>query len=130
MRIHTGEKPYICNYPGCFKRYSQSSNLTAHEKSHNFEKDEEIYKKDAEREIYLGNKICKKINENGSDSYSFKSEYDRDKYCLSKFEDYCLDVINKQPFEGNIKKIIEKEKGIIASIFCGYVTSAYPNPSK
>ena len=39
IRIHTGEKPYACTYPGCFKRFSQSSNLNAHEKSHELNKD-------------------------------------------------------------------------------------------
>ena len=39
IRIHTGEKPYACTYPGCFKRFSQSSNLNAHEKSHELYKD-------------------------------------------------------------------------------------------
>ena len=34
LRIHSGEKPYACTAPGCFKRFSQSSNLTAHEKIH------------------------------------------------------------------------------------------------
>ena len=34
LRIHSGEKPYACIYPGCFKRFSQSSNLSAHEKTH------------------------------------------------------------------------------------------------
>ena len=34
MRIHSGEKPYACIFPGCFKRFSQSSNLSAHEKTH------------------------------------------------------------------------------------------------
>ena len=34
LRIHSGEKPYACTHPGCFKRFSQSSNLTAHEKIH------------------------------------------------------------------------------------------------
>jgi uncharacterized Zn-finger protein len=34
LRTHTGEKPYICSHPGCDKRFTQSSNLTAHEKTH------------------------------------------------------------------------------------------------
>jgi len=34
LRTHTGEKPYICKHSGCSKRFSQSSNLSAHEKVH------------------------------------------------------------------------------------------------
>ena len=34
LRTHTGEKPYICSYTGCYRRFTQSSNLTAHEKTH------------------------------------------------------------------------------------------------
>lgn len=33
-RTHTGEKPYKCPYPGCQRKFTQSSNLTAHEKTH------------------------------------------------------------------------------------------------
>lgn len=36
LRIHSGEKPYACIFPGCFKRFSQSSNLSAHEKTHQY----------------------------------------------------------------------------------------------
>lgn len=34
LRIHTGEKPYQCCFAGCMKRFTQSSNLTAHERTH------------------------------------------------------------------------------------------------
>lgn len=35
QRIHTGEKPFICNHPGCYKKYSSPSNLIYHKKIHN-----------------------------------------------------------------------------------------------
>ena len=34
LRTHTGEKPYVCRFKGCEKRFTQSSNLNAHEKTH------------------------------------------------------------------------------------------------
>ena len=34
MRIHNGKKPYCYTFPGCFKKFSQSSNLNIHFKRH------------------------------------------------------------------------------------------------
>ncbi|KAJ1851083.1 hypothetical protein GGH12_006114 [Coemansia sp. RSA 1822] len=34
MRSHTGEKPYMCNFPGCFQRFSVRSNLRRHSRLH------------------------------------------------------------------------------------------------
>ncbi|CAG9335994.1 unnamed protein product [Blepharisma stoltei] len=45
LRIHTGEKPYQCTFPGCTKRFNQSSNLAAHEKNHYIDGKEEKQRK-------------------------------------------------------------------------------------
>lgn len=34
LKIHIGIKPYVCKYPGCVKKFVQSSNLNAHSKVH------------------------------------------------------------------------------------------------
>lgn len=34
VRIHTGERPFPCTYPGCDKTFRQSGNLTKHMRSH------------------------------------------------------------------------------------------------
>ncbi|CAG9336264.1 unnamed protein product [Blepharisma stoltei] len=31
---HTGEKPYLCKFPGCSKKYRQASQLSVHKKQH------------------------------------------------------------------------------------------------
>ncbi|RKP16964.1 STE-domain-containing protein [Rozella allomycis CSF55] len=33
-RIHTGERPFSCNFPGCNKYFSRSDNLALHQKTH------------------------------------------------------------------------------------------------
>ncbi len=38
MRIHTGDKPYVCKYPDCAKGFAQYGNLKKHQKVHCGEK--------------------------------------------------------------------------------------------
>lgn len=45
LRTHTGLKPYICRFAGCGKKFTQSSNLVAHEKVHGKDGEEKILKK-------------------------------------------------------------------------------------
>jgi len=47
MRVHTGEKPYVCTVPGCGKAFHHRAGLRGHEKSH--ERDKEREEREAPR---------------------------------------------------------------------------------
>ena len=78
MRIHSGEKPYACVFPGCFKRFSQSSNLSAHEKTHELMKKEGGMEEINNKPIFSENPL-KYIIENpysGTETIQKRRSYD------------------------------------------------------
>lgn len=115
MRIHTGEKPYVCSYPNCFKRFSQSSNLSAHEKSHNVEKEKESI---VISQVVHPMPLIEEIK-----TYE-KPNFDklRQKYCLCDPDDFSVSVYSCNPLNVAIKTKRGKDEVII-----GFIKKAYPN---
>ncbi len=114
MRIHTGEKPYACSFAGCLKRFSQSSNLTAHEKSHHLEIDEHVYKIP----------INDNLKHQSEEKYG-KVDCEK-KYSLSYKNNYCLKVKNFYPLNIQIEKVLEKKNNQKEYINIGNIVKAIP----
>ena len=37
-RVHTGERPFACSFPGCTRRFTERSNLTKHTRAHSLDR--------------------------------------------------------------------------------------------
>lgn len=109
LRIHTGEKPYACTYPGCFKRFSQSSNLNAHEKTHELNKenfnynyqtsnqyrDYQIYQ-NQQRPIFLQNPLKLILYNQYSGTMTLNNIYE-----INKLYELMKEGMNNQLYIGN-----------------------------
>jgi uncharacterized Zn-finger protein len=73
LRTHTGEKPYLCSYPNCGRRFTQSSNLTAHENTHVV----------GNSRVNNENKLLKN-DTNNCDKVSVQLFYDKEKFDIDK----------------------------------------------
>ena len=65
MRVHTGKKPYYCIFPGCFKKFSQRSNLDYHFKRHlnkNIIDKSDFILNEIENDKYSGSLNIKNLN--------------------------------------------------------------------
>jgi uncharacterized Zn-finger protein len=114
LRIHTGEKPYSCSFPGCFKKFSQSSNLSAHEKSHTMDRDY-IKTVEATNNIFTQSAL-KREKMDLTHLYELKNK-----------TDYNIYTIDWKPMNAVITEKINNKNEIILS---GMIKPAYPFTNK
>ena len=88
--IHTGEKPFPCDEPGCLKRFRQVSQLSIHKRIH--------YRHRigthtmAEIPEFLLSDFCRKFN-----SYEEPEETFKFAVCLPAFKDFSSMEVTKLP---------------------------------
>ncbi|OMJ89766.1 hypothetical protein SteCoe_8036 [Stentor coeruleus] len=105
MRVHSGDKPFICRVPGCGKRFSQSSNMKVHERSHirtdrkvSSPKENVSNEEVPKPEVIISDKICREITQSSSVSASVKSEETKSPPKTDTYENY----IETPPFYENL----------------------------
>ena len=105
MKIHSGEKPYICNFPNCFRKFNRKANLELHEKichSNNpkFSKSVKNYAENILKDNF--NENIKKLSE--------KKKYNKGDYKLKVYSTNPLNCYVIKSFNDNNDKKEKEEK--------------------
>ena len=108
---------------GCFKRFSQSSNLSAHEKSHHIDREDSYSKQYSEQFDEKNVKYDTNISSGEVIPHVNNALNNLDEYCLPNKNDFFVKVISYEPVRACIKMKKENSK---ESVLTGVVTSACP----
>ena len=109
MKTHTGEKPYICSFQNCYKRFSQSANLKDHEKSH------ELQTSQMERTEKMDQLDFNKLEKISGEQ--LKKRMRVDYYSCDSLENYQFDFIPGKVTEIQLKR---------NAVDIGIIKKAYP----
>lgn len=114
MKIHNGEKPFQCNFPGCYRKFNRRTNLEYHEKLYHNNK-----KKGKETIIKKCKDFIEKIKKNKKIEENDKNLKNID----LNLNDYKFTMYSTSP----LKCKITKKKNDKDYCLCGILTKGLPN---